>query len=175
MSDECPVCHGLREVTQTCSGQCRGGRIEVTCSTCGGSGLIDDVDTCPRCGGSGTDEENCPKCGGSGSEDVTCPACGGTGLDEPRRGGGRENPIAPGEEGEGTPEDDPEGDQGYEDCPDCDGERRYDLTCGYCHGSGRCAPEDGTEEEECWQCQGVGTVAVSCNACHGSGSVPVSE
>jgi DnaJ-class molecular chaperone len=172
MSEDCPVCHGSREVTQTCSSGCRNGQVEVTCQACGGSGLIDDVETCPGCGGRRTVEENCPDCRGSGAEEVKCEACGGTGLDRPRRGGGPENQIARGEEGKGSADDDTEDDQDYEDCTDCDAKGRIDLTCGYCHGSGRCAPEEGAEEEECWQCQGSGTVAVSCDACKGSGSVP---
>ena len=113
----CIQCHGDRHITcpecvrtgkitcSSCSGtgkeqctKCKGrGHIEYenTCSTCGGSCVIQRTPTerasCSNCGGTGrkrtsqqcsschgTGRKTCNNCGGSGK--VTCPQCGGNGV-----------------------------------------------------------------------------------------------
>ena len=61
------------------------------CSTCHGSGFVEQPSTCPQCHGKGTIEQTggrmkfnvqCPRCHGTGKNTATCPTCHGEGTVE---------------------------------------------------------------------------------------------
>ena len=61
------------------------------CSTCHGSGFVEQPGTCPQCHGKGTIEQTggrmkfnvqCPRCHGTGKNIATCPTCHGEGTVE---------------------------------------------------------------------------------------------
>jgi len=61
------------------------------CSTCHGSGFVEQSGTCPQCHGKGTIEQTggrmkfnvqCPRCHGTGKNTATCPTCHGEGTVE---------------------------------------------------------------------------------------------
>lgn len=52
------------------SGEHALGVYDMSCSACGGSGVIPTSETCPDCGGMGYVEVTCPTCGGSGVDPV---------------------------------------------------------------------------------------------------------
>jgi len=61
------------------------------CSTCHGSGFVEQPGTCPQCHGKGTIEQTggrmkfnvqCPRCHGTGKNTATCPTCHGEGTVE---------------------------------------------------------------------------------------------
>ena len=63
----CTVCGGTGKININCP-SCRGGGV---CSTCKGSGRVQQGFTCPGCVGTG----RCTFCGGTGKQSKTCTQC----------------------------------------------------------------------------------------------------
>ena len=157
----CPECsgEGIFEC-KTCRG---GGKSDVVCSTCDGTG--EGV-----LGAKGR-RRNCPDCGGSGTERKTCDNCEGTGrVPDPGILRGTECPYCTGT-GEVKLE---------KKCPGCGGSGKVD--CPYCNGKGdqQCPACDGKGDQQCTACDGNGSTycdncedgKVECDNCSGTGKSP---
>jgi DnaJ-class molecular chaperone len=128
----CPVC---------------GGRAELKCRRCAGTGRLNEKSTCPDCNGKGWIK--CQTCGGTGK--TTCPLCGGRG--EFRGAWGRMHHVqCPRCQGTGKVA-----------CADCQNGR---VVCPTCKGK-----PVSTTAGECPVCKGRKTVV--CEACGGTGTKPL--
>lgn len=128
---------------------------DCECSTCKGSGWVEDEQDCNVCGG--TTQVTCIRCNGKGSElctfcfesgvvSVNCTACSGTGKVD------------------------------NETCNACQGSGKVNEKCTNCDGRGRipCGRCGETGKEPCTMCFGTGkkTWKYPCSKCNQTGRVP---
>lgn len=176
--EECPVCHGDREIEEQDAARIDISAFEdVDCPLCEGKRNLDGAD-CPACGAEGRMERrfaeqldvndyssvDCPVCEGTGSHlGEPCHACGGEGEMERRHADlidTRDYEVVP--------------------CPLCEGKGRHQGDdCRECNGEGEMQKRfadrvdtRGYDEVECRVCHGTRRLhGEDCPACGGEGKV----
>lgn len=189
---DCAVCNGSGTIECT---ECENGQIDVTCSACGGSGLVTAncdacsatgylENSCPTCAGTGLDGENqCSDCSGNGVVQIPCDNCNATGLIETTCESCNGNKVvkedcavcsATGEVECTTCAGTGKISREYEICPDCDGTGE----CNMCAGTGvldqDCSVCNGTKIVDCEDCV-AGEVRMACDVCNATGEVTVKK